>query len=154
MAMQIKWRDTKYQVTTRKIKAIESFSYAVKVNKDGSTGKVKGKEPQTISYKVKLGAAAGVNVRSELNKLAKRVGKVGKVIINKKRFGPAKMRLNDISSDVKVDSNGRFIEADVTLNYEQKKKAKKKSKKNAKASKSAKSSKKSNNTNKKKATKK
>lgn len=127
-AVMAKWGSMKWQCTSEKILPIEND---LKI--DYSVNDKNKKQKQTVSFSYIPQALIGNNVKKEVKRWAKLVGKVHPLYIGKKRFGPSKLRLKSASaSDIEVYAAGKVMKAGIALSFEEKKaKTKKTSKKKA-----------------------
>lgn len=108
-----KWGRKKWRITPKQVKSLDDFSYDQSYNADK---KKKDKRTASISYRVYL--ETGNDVRKEITSWYKLLGKKSGLYIGKKRFGPAKMRLDSVkSSSIQVTDNGRVHYATINLDF-------------------------------------
>lgn len=155
MATMAKWGSKTWEVSSKKILALEglSFSYEQAADdntstEDKKTTNERGTELFPLSFSTTLHSGAGVDVRKEIESWEKLVTKVNTFYLNGKRLGPSKLQLRKVSvGDVTLDDFGRMRLAKLSLEFkEYDATAKSTSTKNAKASSSAKTEKKTTNT--------
>lgn len=108
-----KWGKKKWKITPKQIKSLDDFSYDQSYNTDK---KKKDKRKANLSYTIYL--ETGNDVRKEITSWYKLLGKKNGLYIGKKRFGPAKMRLDSAnSSSIHVTDNGRVHYATIALEF-------------------------------------
>lgn len=125
MSIQAKWGPLSFVVSANKINSISDFvtSFAVKtdVNSDTSGASVvntKGREPQPISFKVKLLRAAGIDPLSYVETLKQQVGETNQLYLNGRAFGPSKLQLQRVDiSETRLNNDGEMLACDALLSF-------------------------------------
>lgn len=80
-----------------------------------------GRELQPISFSTLYLRAAGVDPRTQVEEWEALVGESYPLIIGGKRFGPANLMLKSVNtSDVRMANDGTFLQAKVSLTFEEK----------------------------------
>lgn len=125
-SVMAKWGPMKWVLKSNKILPIQndlSIEYALDDN-----GK---KEKIPVSFSYAPAAVTGTDVKKEIERWKKLVGKAYPLYIGKKRFGPSKLKLTSVNaSDINVYAGGRITSAAIDLSFmENKKKSSKTSKK-------------------------
>ena len=123
MATMAKWGPKKWEVSRKKVVALEglSFSYAQVADNNTSTEEKKttnerGTELMPLAFTTVLHSGAGVDVRAEIESWEALVTKVNYFYLNGKKLGP-KFQLRKVSVDnVTLDDLGRIRLA--TLSFE------------------------------------
>ena len=126
MSIMAKWRDMTFEVSTNKVNAVEdlSFSYAqIADNNSDAEGKPKTNERGTelfpLSFSTTLHSAAGIDVRSEIQKWKNRVTKTGIFYLQGKALGPT-LQLRKVSvSGVLLDDFGRIRLAKLKFEFKE-----------------------------------
>lgn len=121
-----KWGPMKWVFKSKKMLPIENdLSISYSLNEKNKREKI----PVSFSYVPNV--ASGANVRKELERWKKLLGKSYPLYIGKKRFGPRQLKLVSVDeSDIEVYSGGATVSASISLSFEERrKKAKKSSKK-------------------------
>ena len=121
-----KWGPMKWVLKSNKILPIQndlSIEYAL-----DDKGK---KEKIPVSFSYIPAAVTGTDVKKEIERWKKLVGKAYPLYIGKKRFGPSKLKLTSANaSDINVYAGGHITSAAIDLSFvENKKKSSKTSKK-------------------------
>ena len=123
MATMAKWKSKTWEVSSKKVLALEglSFSYTQVADENTSAeGKKltneRGTELIPLAFTSVLHAGAGVDVRAEIESWEALVTQVDYFYLNGKKLGP-KYQLRKVAvSDVKTDDFGRMLLA--TLSFE------------------------------------
>lgn len=126
MAIMAKWRDMTFEVSTNKVNAVEglSFSYAqIADNNSDAEGtpqtNERGTELFPLSFSTTLHSAAGIDVRSEIQKWENRVTKTGIFYLQGKALGPT-LQLRKVSvSGVVLDDFGRIRLAKLKFDFKE-----------------------------------
>lgn len=127
MQYTAKWGPKGFLISANKIVPLMDLSSTVSIKtetqKDASgTSKtnVKGRELQPISLSTMYLRAAGVDPRAQIEEWEALVGQSNPLIIGNKRFGPAKLMLKSVSSsDIITNNDGTFLQAKVSLSFEE-----------------------------------
>ena len=127
MQYTAKWGPKGFLISANKIVPLMDLSSTVSIKtetqKDASgTAKtnVKGRELQPISLSTMYLRAAGVDPRAQIEEWEALVGQANPLIIGNKRFGPAKLMLKSVSSsDIITNNDGTFLQAKVSLSFEE-----------------------------------
>jgi hypothetical protein len=85
-----------------------------------ATTNTRGRELQSVSLSTRYVRAAGVDPRGQLAEWHALVGKANPLYIGGQRFGPPKLMLKSVDvSNVLMDNQGKFLQADVALKFEE-----------------------------------
>lgn len=115
MSVMCKWGKKKWKVTPKQVKPIGELSYDMSYDADK---KKKSKREISFSYTIYL--ETGVKVRTEITSWYKYLGKKAGLYIGKKRFGPARMRLDDVkASSINVTETGKMHYATIDLTFKE-----------------------------------
>ena len=127
MPIMAKWGKKKWEVSPKKILALESLETSFALMADtGDAGDAEGRPParrrrlelQPLSFGMLLSDAAGVRVRDELNSWKYSVGKSAPLYLGGRRFGPRKLMLTGAGvSDAVIDNFGRLRQAYLSLSF-------------------------------------
>lgn len=120
---QAKWGNKGFLVDTDKIVPLyglsTGFSRKADTNNDTSgtpTTNTRGLELQTISLSTTYLAAAGIDVRAQIDDWKKQFGLRYPLEINGKQFGPKLLELDGVSfNDIQLDNRGRFLSAECSI---------------------------------------
>lgn len=123
MAIMAKWGTKTWEVSSKKVVALQglTFSYAQVADNNTSTEEKKttnerGTELFPLSFTTILHSGAGVDVRAEIDSWKALVTKTGYFYLGGKRLGPMLQLRKVAVSDVKLDDLGRMRLA--TLSFE------------------------------------
>lgn len=127
MQYTAKWGPKGFLISSTKIVPLMDLTSTVSVktetqNDTSGTSKtnVKGRELQPITLSTMYLRAAGVDPRAQVEEWEALVGKAYPLIVGNKRFGPAKLMLKSVSSaDIITDNFGKFLQAKVSLSFEE-----------------------------------
>jgi len=122
MAIMAKWRDKEWEVSPKKVNAIQnlSFGYEQKAEDNKATEGVpltneRGLEMFSITFSNVLHSGAGVDPRKEIESWEKLVTKTGKFFLNGKQLGPT-LQLRKVNvSNITLDDLGRMRLATLTF---------------------------------------
>lgn len=126
MAIMAKWRDMTFEVSTNKVNAVEDLSFSYEQIAD-SNSDAEGK-PQTnergtqlfpLSFSVMLHSAAGIDVRSEIQRWENLVTKTGYFYLQGKKLGPVVQLRKVAVREVKLDDLGRMRLAKLSLTFKE-----------------------------------
>lgn len=120
---QAKWGNKGFLVDTAKIVPLiglsTGFSRKADTNNDTSgtpTTNTRGLELQTINLSTTYLAAAGIDVRAQIDDWKKQFGQRYPLEINGKQFGPKLLELDSVGfSDIQLDNRGRFLSAECSI---------------------------------------
>lgn len=113
MAVMAKWGPKKWKISNKKLNPIEELSLKMAYDTDE---KKKEKREVTLPYKVYK--EFGVNVDKEISSWYKLLGKSNGLYLGKKRMGPKKLKLVDVSvSAIKVTDTGVVRSAEFSLSF-------------------------------------
>lgn len=124
MAQQMaKWGNKGFLVSAYKVIPFEGLSttYELKQKANNDTSgtpstNTTGRELQKISFETVYVAAAGVDVRAQIEEWQSLLGAINPLIIGGKQFGASKMQLTKVDvDDVKLTPQGKFISATVGI---------------------------------------
>lgn len=124
MAVMAQWNSKKWEVSNRKIMALNGLSAGVKLdteNGDDKAGspatKTKALELQSMTFDFDVAAAAGCDARDEYESWTALVGQYAPFILAGRRFGPANLLLTGVQlSDTTLDNLGRILKGKITIN--------------------------------------
>lgn len=124
MAIMAKWRDRTWEVSARKIAAVENLAFAYEQLADNNTStegaaqtNERGMVPFTLSFQSTLHSGAGVDIRAEIAAWQALVTKAGVLYINGQAIGPRlQLRKLDVGS-VKLDDFGRMRLAMLSFSF-------------------------------------
>lgn len=127
MQYTAKWGPKGFLISANRIVPLMDLKSTVSVKSEtqndssgASKTNVKGRELQPISLSTMYLRAAGVDPRAQIEEWEALVGQSNPLIIENKRFGPAKLMLKSVtSSDILLDNNGAFLQAKVSLSFEE-----------------------------------
>ena len=117
------WGPKGFIVSPSKIVPLNDFSttVALKADSENDTSgtpatNTRGLEPQSISLSTTYMLAAGVDPRAQFEEWTSLVGTANPLLIEGKRFGPAKLQLTQVSiSSVEFNNAGVMLKADVSI---------------------------------------
>ncbi len=126
MSIMAQWGKKKWEVSSRKITAIENLAFSYEQIADNNTStedkkttNERGTELFPLSFSTVLHAGAGVDVRKEITSWKKLVTKVNYFYLNGKKLGP-KLQLRKVGVDsVKLDNFGRILLATLTFEFKE-----------------------------------
>lgn len=121
------WGTREFTVSANRIAALEGLttSLTLKADSENDTSgtqptNTRGRELRPISFNVTYLAAAGIDVRAEIDAWEAELGQAYPLIIGGERFGAAKMTLTQVTTtDVWLSSTGAFLRATVSLTLEE-----------------------------------
>lgn len=143
MKKMAKWGKHSFSVSSKRALSFDDFQTSAEEKKKDSESKKKKLELEEISFTFKCVRAAGVNPRAEFNAWKEDIGKANALYIAGKKWKTNKMKLIKVSiSGVIHDDLGRFLAADITVNFKEINKKKKANGKKATATKEDRQSKK------------
>ena len=124
MAVMAQWNSKKWEVSNRKIVALNGLSAGVKLNTENSDDKAgspatktKALELQSMTFDFDVAAAAGCDARYEYESWTALVGQYAPFILAGRRFGPANLLLTGVQlSDTTLDNLGRILKGKITIN--------------------------------------
>ena len=124
MAIMAKWRDRTWEVSARKIAAVENLAFAYEQLADNNTStegaaqtNERGMVPFNASFQTTLHAAAGIDIRAEIDAWEALVTKAGIIYLNGRQLGPrVQLRRVDVGS-VKLDDFGRMRLAVLSFSF-------------------------------------
>ena len=117
MAAQMVWAGKSLEVSPVKVTPVTGLTADWTV--DSETG-ARGEE----NYKctAQLVAGFGVDVRQEIDAWSAMVGSAAPLYIGGRQFGPGDMKLSSLSASItQIDSDGRFLVADLSFSFTNKK---------------------------------
>lgn len=123
MAVMAKWSSKSWEVSSRRVAALNGISAGVKLNTENSDDKAgspatktKALELQTMNFDFDLATVAGCDVREEYESWIALVGQFAPFFLAGRRFGPANMLLTAVNlSDTMLDSFGRILKGKITI---------------------------------------
>lgn len=127
MQYTARWGPKGFLVSPNRVVPFMGFQSTVSVKADAqndTSGTAqtnrKGRELQPISFSTIYLRAAGVDPRAQVEEWEALVGESHPLIIGGKRFGPAKLMLESVStSEVLTANDGTFLQANVSLNFKE-----------------------------------
>ena len=123
MAVMAQWNSKRWEVSSRKISALNGVSASVELdteNSDDKAGspatKTKALKLQTFNFDFDLATVAGCDVRGEYESWTALVGQYAPFYLAGRRFGPANLQLTAVSlSDTTLDDRGRILKGKITI---------------------------------------
>ena len=123
MAVMAQWSGKSWEVSSRRVAALNGISASVELdteNSDDKAGspatKTKALKLQTMSFDFDLATVAGCDVRGEYESWTALVGQYAPFILSGRRFGPANFQLTGVSlGDTTLDDFGRILEGKISL---------------------------------------
>lgn len=126
MAIMAKWRDMTFEVSTRKVNAVQDLSFSYEQIADSNSGaegtpqtNERGTQLFPLSCTVMLHSAAGIDVRNEIDRWEKLVTKAGYFYLQGKKLGPIVQLRKVAVSGVKLDDFGRMRMAKLSLTFKE-----------------------------------
>ncbi|XCH78336.1 MAG: hypothetical protein WHF31_12470 [Candidatus Dehalobacter alkaniphilus] len=124
MAIMAQWNGKSWEVSQRRIAALNSVAASVKLktdNKDDAAGSPattsKGLELQNFSFEFALSSAAGVDVRSEYESWVGLLGGSAPFYLGGRRFGPESVMLTGVSLDnTTLNDFGTILQGTIAIN--------------------------------------
>jgi hypothetical protein len=123
MAIMAQWNGKSWEVSKKRIAALNGISASVKLQTENNSDaagspatKTKALELQNLSFDFTLGSAAGVDVRSEYESWIALLGETAPFFLGGRRFGPANVMLTGVSLDNTVlDDFGRILQGNIAI---------------------------------------
>lgn len=123
MANMAKWGGKTWEVSSRKIAALNGISASVELdteNSDDKAGspatKTKALKLQSFSFDFDVAMVAGTDVRSEYESWTELVGNYAPFYLAGRRFGPPKLQLTAVKlSDTTIDDFGRILKGKISI---------------------------------------
>ena len=124
MTIQARWSDRQFKITSRQLKALESFgaSYKVKKKTDGTSNKniPDGHELQSFSLSYTVSPQAGVNPLKEYKTMCSYLGKTGPLLVENALFGPDYLMLERVALSAELISpKGVILAGTITLDLKE-----------------------------------
>jgi len=124
MAIMAKWRNKSWEVSSKKIVALENLAFSYEQLADDNTStegaaqtNELGLKPFSLAFDTTLHSGAGIDVRTEIDAWKNLVTKAGILYINGRQLGPRlQLRKVDIGS-VKLDDFGRMRLAVIAFEF-------------------------------------
>ena len=120
------WGPKGFVVSANKIVPLMDLKSSVSVRTETQTDasgtsqtNQKGRELQKITLSTIYLRAAGVDPRAQVEEWEALVGQSHPLMIGGRRFGPAKMMLKGVNSDLTTGNDGTFLQADVAFTFEE-----------------------------------
>lgn len=123
MAQMAKWSTKIWEVSSKKIVAINSIAIGVKLNTENNDDKAgspatstKAIDIQSMTFDFDLAAAAGCDTRSEYESWTALIGECSPFYLAGSRFGPANFQLTAVNlTDTLLDSFGRILKGRISI---------------------------------------
>ena len=123
MAIMAKWGGKTWEVSSRKIAALNGISAGVELdteNSDDKAGspatKTKALKLQSLSFDFDVAMVAGTDVRGEYESWTELVGNYAPFYLAGRRFGPPKLQLTAVKlSDTTIDDFGRILKGKISI---------------------------------------
>lgn len=123
MAVMAKWRDKTWEVSSKRVAALNGISASVKLDTENSDDKagspstrVKALELQSFTFDYDLAASAGADVRGEYEAWTRDIAKTGTFFLGGRRFGPKKLQLTGVSlSDTLLSNDGQLLKGKISI---------------------------------------
>lgn len=123
MTIMAKWGGKTWEVSSRKIAALNGISAGVELdteNSDDKAGspatKTKALKLQSLSFDFDVAMVAGTDVRGEYESWTELVGNYAPFYLAGRRFGPPKLQLTAVKlSDTTIDDFGRILKGKISI---------------------------------------
>lgn len=123
MAVMAQWSGKSWEVSSRRVAALNGISASVELdteNSDDKAGspatKTKALKLQTMSFDFDLATIAGCDVRGEYESWTALVGQYAPFILSGRRFGPPNFQLTGVSlGDTTLDDFGRILKGKISI---------------------------------------
>lgn len=123
MAVMASWAGKTWEVSSRKVAALNGVSATVELdteNTDDKAGspatKTKALKLQTFNFDFDLATVAGCDPRSEFDSWTALVGQYAPFHLAGRRFGPANLQLTAVAlSDTTLDDFGRILKGKIAI---------------------------------------
>ena len=123
MAVIAKWGPMQWEVSSKRIAALNGLSTAVELdteNSDDKAGspatKTKALRLQTFMFEFTLSTVVGCDVRGEYEQWTELIGAKNPFYLGGKRFGPENLQLTAVAmNDAQVDDFGRIAMATISI---------------------------------------
>lgn len=123
MAVMASWAGKTWEVSSRKVAALNGVSATVELdteNTDDKAGspatKTKALKLQTFNFDFDLATVAGCDPRSEFDSWTALVGQYAPFHLAGRRFGPANLQLTAVAlSDTTLDDFGRIMKGKIAI---------------------------------------
>lgn len=127
MSKMAEWKGKTFEVSNRKIVALENLSTSVKLStksQESENGiaalQIEGFEAQALSFDFVVADVVGVDVRAEYEKWCSLVGQIAPFYLSGSVFGPDNLLLTEVGiSDVVLDDFGRMRKATIALSFQE-----------------------------------
>lgn len=124
MGVMAKWSSKTWEVSSRRIAALNSITAGVELDTENNHDKAgspatltKALKLQTMTFDFDLAAVAGSDVLEEYNSWISLIGQISPFYLAGKRFGPANLLLTAVNlSDTLLDSSGKIQKGKITIN--------------------------------------
>lgn len=125
MAVIAQWQGKTWEVSQRKLAAIEGFTTTYRLNTETNEDaegypptNVRRMELQTLAMETFVSMSTGTGVAQEIASWEALIGASGPLLIGGMRFGPERFRLTDLSvNDVIIDDMGRMAAARLSFSF-------------------------------------
>lgn len=123
MAVMAKWSSKSWEVSSRRVAALNGISAGVKLNTENSDDKAgspatktKALELQSMNFDFDLAMVAGCDVREEYESWTALVGQYAPFFLAGRIFGPANLQLTEVNlSDTTLDDFGRILKGKISI---------------------------------------
>lgn len=123
MAIMAQWNGMAWEVSSRRIAALNGITASVELDTENSDDKAgspatttKALKLQTFNFDYTLAIVAGCDVRGEYESWCGLVGQYAPFYLGGRRFGPANLQLTSVNlSDTTLDDYGRIIKGKIAI---------------------------------------
>jgi hypothetical protein len=120
MTIQAQWSDRKFEITSKQLKMLESFSasYKIKKKQDGTSDKYKldGHELQSFSLSYTVSPIVGIDALKEYQTMRSYLGKTAPLLVENALFGPNYLMLEKVSLNAdSISPSGIILSGTITL---------------------------------------
>ena len=123
MAVMAKWASKTWEVSSRRIAALNGVSASVELDTENNDDKAgspatntKALKLQSFNFDYDVASVAGCDVRSEYESWTALVGNYAPFYLAGRRFGPANLQLTAVSlSDTTLDDFGRILKGKISI---------------------------------------
>lgn len=123
MAIMAQWNGKSWEVSSKRIAALDAFAASVKLQTTSNTDAAgspastdKALDLQSFNLSFMLSAAAGSDVRREYESWIGLIGGIAPFYLGGKRFGPAKMELTSVGLDGMVLNDfGKILQGKISI---------------------------------------
>lgn len=123
MAIMAQWNGMAWEVSTRRIAALNGVTASVELDTENTDDKAgspatstKALKLQTFNFDYNLATVAGCDVRGEYEAWTGLVGQYAPFYLGGRRFGPANLQLTAVTlGDTVIDNFGRIVKGKISI---------------------------------------